>query len=118
MFAGFIGGIVMAIGALTWGRPLLEKVGLHIVSLDINSAVGAQLAQGITAHIAASLGYPTSMNQAMIGGIAGAGLARGIKAINMKVMKEIVISWFLTPVIGGIVAFCLYSLLSPLLGAK
>jgi phosphate/sulfate permease len=118
MLAGFIGGIVMAIGALTWGRPLLEKVGLHIVSLDINSAVGAQLAQGITAHIAASLGYPTSMNQAMIGGIAGAGLARGIKAINMKVMKEIVISWFLTPVIGGIVAFCLYSLLSPLLGVK
>jgi phosphate/sulfate permease len=118
MLAGFIGGIVMAIGALTWGRPLLEKVGLSIVSLDLNSAVGAQLAQGITAHIAASLGYPTSMNQAMIGGIAGAGLARGIKAIDMKVMKEIVISWFLTPVIGGIVAFCLYSLLSLLLGAK
>jgi PiT family inorganic phosphate transporter len=118
MLAGFIGGVVMAIGALTWGRPLLEKVGLHIVSLDINSAVGAQLAQGITAHIAASLGYPTSMNQAMIGGIAGAGLCRGIKAINMKTMKEIVVSWFLTPVIGAIVAFVLYSLLSPLLGVK
>jgi phosphate/sulfate permease len=118
MLAGFIGGIVMAIGALTWGRPLLEKVGFHIVSLDINSAVGAQLAQGITAHIAASLGYPTSMNQAMIGGIAGAGLCRGIKAINMKTMKEIVVSWFLTPVIGAIVAFVLYSLLSPLLGVK
>jgi phosphate/sulfate permease len=118
MMAGFTGGIVMAIGALTWGRPLLEKVGLHIVSLDLNSAVGAQLAQGITAHITASLGYPTSMNQAMIGGIAGAGMARGIKAIDIKAIKEIVISWFLTPVIGGIVAFCLYSLLSLLLGAK
>lgn len=41
MLAGFIGGIVMAIGALTWGRPLLEKVGLQIISLDLNSAVGA-----------------------------------------------------------------------------
>ncbi len=118
MLAGFIGGIVMAIGALTWGRPLLEKVGLHIVSLDINSAVGAQLAQGITAHIAASLGYPTSMNQAMIGGIAGAGLSRGINAINMKTIKEIVVSWFLTPLIGAVVAFVLYSVLSPLLGVK
>jgi phosphate/sulfate permease len=118
MLAGFIGGIVMAIGALTWGRPLLEKVGLHIVSLDLNSAVGAQLAQGITAHIAAALGYPTSMNQAMIGGIAGAGLARGVKAIDLKAIKEIVISWFLTPVVGGIVAFCLYSLLSWLLQVK
>lgn len=118
MLAGFIGGIVMAIGALTWGRPLLEKVGLHIVSLDINSAVGAQLAQGITAHIAASLGYPTSMNQAMIGGIAGAGLSRGIKAINVKTIKEIVVSWFLTPLIGAVVAFILYSVLSPVLRVK
>lgn len=118
MLAGFIGGIVMAIGALTWGRPLLEKVGLHIVSLDINSAVGAQLAQGITAHIAASLGYPTSMNQAMIGGIAGAGLSRGINAINIKTIKEIAISWFLTPLIGAVVAFVLYSVLSHLLGVK
>jgi inorganic phosphate transporter, PiT family len=118
MFAGFIGGIFMAIGALTWGRPLLEKVGLHIVSLDLNSAVGAQLAQGITAHIAASLGYPTSMNQAMIGGIAGAGLARGIKTIDMKAIKEIVVSWFLTPVVGGVVAYILCFALSALLGAK
>ncbi len=116
MLAGFIGGIVMAIGALTWGRPLLEKVGLHIVRLDLNSAVGAQLAQGLTAHIAASMGYPTSMNQAMIGGIAGAGLARGIQAIDRKALKEIVISWFFTPVVGGVVSYALYFLLSRLLG--
>ena len=118
MMAGFIGGIVMAIGALTWGRPLLEKVGLHIVSLDLNSAVGSQLAQGITAHIAASLGYPTSMNQAMIGGIAGAGLARGINTINMKVLKEIVVSWFFTPIVGGIVSYVLYFIFSRLLGVN
>lgn len=117
MLAGFIGGIVMALGALTWGRPLLEKVGLHIVSLDLNSAVGAQLAQGITAHIAASLGYPTSMNQAMIGGIAGAGLARGIKTIDLKAIKEIVISWFLTPLVGGLVSFLLCWVFSRILGA-
>jgi len=118
MLAGFTGGIVMAIGALTWGRPLLEKVGLHIVSLDLNSAIGAQLAQGITAHIAAGLGYPTSMNQAMIGGIAGAGLARGIKTIDLKAIKEIVVSWFLTPLVGAVVSFLLYTIFSKMLGVR
>lgn len=116
MTAGFIGGIVMAIGALTWGRPLLEKVGLHIVTLDLNSAVGAQLAQGITAHIAASLGYPTSMNQAMIGGIAGAGLAHGIQTVDLRAIREIVVCWFLTPLVGGFLSFVLYFTLSWLLG--
>jgi phosphate/sulfate permease len=112
MKAGFIGGIVMAVGALTWGRPILEKVGKGIVQLDLNMGVGAKVAQSLTAHTAAFLGYPTSMNQALIGGVAGAGGARGLKTIDLKAMKEIVISWFLTPVIAGIVSFVLYTTFS------
>ncbi len=112
MKAGFVGGIVMAVGALTWGRPILEKVGKGIVQLDLSMGVGAKLGQSVTAHTAAFLGYPTSMNQALIGGMAGAGTARGIKTIDLRAMKEIVVSWFLTPVVAGVVSFCLYLLLS------
>ena len=118
MKAGFVGGIVMAIGALTWGRPILEKVGKGIVQLDLNMGVGAKVAQSITAHTAAFLGYPTSMNQALIGGVAGAGGARGIKTLDLKAMKEIVFSWFFTPLVAGIVSFILYFLLSHILGVK
>lgn len=106
--AGFVGGIVMAVGALTWGRPILEKVGKGIVQLDLSMGVGAKLAQSVTAHTAAFLGYPTSMNQALIGGMAGAGTARGVKTIDISAMKEIVLSWFLTPLLAGFVSFCLY----------
>ena len=112
MKAGFIGGIAMAIGALTWGRPILEKVGKGIVQLDLSMGVGAKLAQSLTAHTSAALGYPTSMNQALIGGVGGAGGARGLKTVDLAAMKEIVISWFLTPVVAGIVSFILYSVLS------
>lgn len=112
MKAGFVGGIVMAIGALTWGRPILEKVGKGIVQLDLNMGVGAKMAQSITAHTAAALGYPTSMNQALIGGVGGAGAARGLKTVDLAAMKEIVISWFLTPVVAGIVSFILYKVFS------
>jgi phosphate/sulfate permease len=112
MKAGFIGGIAMAIGALTWGRPILEKVGKGIVQLDLSMGVGAKAAQSITAHTAAALGFPTSMNQALIGGVGGAGGARGLKTVDLAAMKEIVISWFLTPVVAGIVSFVLYSVLA------
>ncbi len=118
LFAGFIGGVVVAIGALTWGRPLLEKVGLHIVQLEINSAIGAQLGQATTAYIAALLGYPTSMNQAIVGAIGGAGLARGVKYIQIKVVKEIVINWFVSLIVSGFTAYFLYKLFAWLLGAK
>jgi phosphate/sulfate permease len=116
--AGFIGGIVIAIGALTWGRPILEKVGKGIVHLDLSMGVGAKIGQSLTAHTAAFLGYPTSMNQALIGGVAGAGGARGLKTIDIKAMKEIVISWFLTPIVAGIVSFVLYFFSSRIFGVK
>lgn len=116
MKAGFIGGMVMAVGALTWGKPILEKVGKGIVQLDLNMGVGAKLGQSITAHTAAFIGYPTSMNQALIGGVAGAGGARGLKTLNRKALAEIVFSWFFTPVVAGVVSFILYTGLSAALG--
>jgi len=112
MKAGFIGGVVMALAALTWGRPILEKVGKGIAQLDLNMAAGAKAAQSLTAHIAAILGYPTSMNQALIGGVAGASAARGRQTLNSKALKEIVLSWFFILMLAGIVAFVLYSVLS------
>lgn len=117
MKAGFIGGMVMAVGALTWGRPILEKVK-SMADYDLNMGVGAKLAQSITAHTAAFLGFPTSMNQALLGGVAGAAGARGIKTLDVKAMKEIVVSWFFTPVLAGIVSFMLYALLSHILGVR
>jgi phosphate/sulfate permease len=116
--AGFVGGIVMAIGALTWGRPILEKVAKGVVQVDLPMGVGAKLAQSVTAHLASFLGYPTSMNQALLGGMAGAGVVRGVKTMNARAMKEIVLSWVLTPVVGAVVSFGLYLLLSHLLQIK
>ncbi len=114
--AGFIGGIAIAVGALTWGRGILEKVAKGIATLDLNMGVGAKLAQSITAHTAAIAGYPTSMNQALIGGVAGAGGARGLKTLNGKALVEIVFSWFFTPLLAGVVSFLLYVSLSRALG--
>lgn len=115
MQAGLLGGIVMAIGALTWGRPILDKVGKGLVDLDPNMGLGAKLAQSITAHTAAWIGYPTSMNQALLGGMAGAAGARGRAPMSWKAVREIAFSWVFTPILAGIVSFILYAVLSRLL---
>jgi phosphate/sulfate permease len=112
MKAGFIGGIVMAIGAPTWGRPILEKAGKGIVTLGLSMGVGVKMAQSITAHTAVFLGCPTSMNQVLIGGVAEAGGARGLKTLDLKAPREIVISWFFTPILAEVISFLLYTPLS------
>ncbi|MDL2316450.1 inorganic phosphate transporter family protein [Desulfovibrio sp. OttesenSCG-928-A18] len=116
MKAGFLGGIVMGIGAMTWGKPILEKVGKGILDLDVTTGLSAKMAQSLTAHTSAMLGYPTSMNQALIGGVAGAGGARGLQTLNRKALLEIVFSWFFTPALAGFISFVLYRVLSAVLG--
>ncbi|NSW86702.1 MAG: hypothetical protein HPY84_10320 [Syntrophobacteraceae bacterium] len=66
----------MAIDALTWGKPILEKVERE--SSAWTSTGGAKMAQSVTADRTAFLRCPTPINQALIGGVAGAGAARGL----------------------------------------
>lgn len=110
--AGLVGGLAMALGAVTWGRPLLQKVGKELVQLDLRMGVGAKTAQSITAHTAAYLGYPTSMNQALLGGVAGSASSRHTKALDGAGVRNIVFSWFFTPVLAGICSYLLYQLLT------
>ncbi len=86
LVAGLIGGIGLAVGVLTWGRPLLERVAFDIVKLDMPMATAAQLVQAIVVLTAVFFGYFTSMNQALVGAMAGAGLARGRETIDRQVI--------------------------------
>lgn len=69
--AGVIGGIGLSVGVLTWGRPLLERVAFDVVQVDMAMATAAQLVQAAVVLTAVFLGYFTSMNQALIGAMAG-----------------------------------------------
>jgi len=75
--AGAVGGAAIAVGVLTWGKPLLRRVAFEIVEVDPAMATAAQLVQAAVVLAAVAFGFFTSMNQALVGAMAGAGLARG-----------------------------------------
>ncbi len=107
LLAGLIGGIGLAVGVLTWGRPLLERVAFDIVRLDMPMATAAQLVQAIVVLTAVLFGYFTSMNQALIGAMAGAGLARGRETIDRGVILGILRGWIIGPAAGVVLGFAL-----------
>src|SRR5262249_17433786 len=72
-----LASVGLAVGVLTWRRPLLERVAFRIVRLDGRLAVISQLAQSAVILGSVSFGYFTSMNQALVGAMLGAGTARG-----------------------------------------
>jgi PiT family inorganic phosphate transporter len=103
--AGLIGGIGLAVGVLTWGRPLLERVAFDVVKMDMAMATAAQLVQALVVLTAVFFGYFTSMNQALIGAMAGTGLARGRETIDAKVILGILRGWIIGPAAGAALGF-------------
>ncbi len=105
--AGLVGGAGLALGVLTWGRPLLTKVAFDIVTVDRPMATAAQLVQGGVVLVAVSFGYFTSMNQALVGAMAGAGLARGRHTVHRKSITGILRGWLIGPAAGFTLGFLL-----------
>lgn len=108
--AGLIGGIGLFIGVLTWGKPLLKKVAFDIVHVDLSMASAAQLVQAGVVFLAVGFGFFTSMNQALVGAMMGAGIARGTGTIRWKAISNIVKGWIIAPISGIVIAFLLAKL--------
>jgi PiT family inorganic phosphate transporter len=107
VLAGFAGGAAMAIGALTWGRRILERVAFQIVDLDRATATAAQGVQAVVVIIAVTQGFFTSVNQALIGAMSGAAVANR-RAIDRRNLWSIVRGWLISPVSGFALCFAAY----------
>jgi inorganic phosphate transporter, PiT family len=95
--AGAVGGAGIAVGVLTWGKPLLHRVAFEIVAVDRAMATAAQLVQAAVVLAAVAFGFFTSMNQALVGAMAGAGLARGRETVHLATIVSILQGWVLGP---------------------
>lgn len=100
LVAGLVGGAGLAAGVLIWGRPLLERVAFEIVTVDRAMATAAQLAQAAVVLAAVAFGLFTSMNQALVGAMAGAGAARGRHTVHMHTLTGILRGWIVGPAAG------------------
>jgi PiT family inorganic phosphate transporter len=95
--AGLLCGVGLAAGVLITGRPLLDRVAFDIVDLDRVTATAAQFVQALVILVAVSFGYFTSMNQALVGAMAGAGVARSRQAVHVHTLAGIVRGWLTGP---------------------
>src|SRR5262249_58626623 len=95
--AGAVGGAAIAVGVLTWGKPLLRRVAFEIVDVDRAMATAAQLVQAGVVLAAVAFGFFTSMNQALVGAMAGAGFARGRETVHLSALLSILQGWVLGP---------------------
>ncbi|UCF13348.1 MAG: inorganic phosphate transporter [Thermoplasmatales archaeon] len=97
-----LGGIGIAFGCMTWGRRVMKTVGGRITSLTNTRGFSVDFGAATTVLIASKLGMPISTSHTVVGAVIGVGLARGLEAIDLNIIKKIIVSWLLTlPIAAG-----------------
>ena len=100
-----LGGLAIDIGIVPGGYNDIETIGSEITNLIPIMAFCAQLASAINVHIYTIFGIPVSTSHSIVGAIFGVGLVRGVRVLNLRIMREIIICWLATPFISGIISF-------------
>jgi len=112
-----VGGFGIVVGLATWGYRVMETVGKKITELTPSRGFAAELAAATTIVLASRLGIPVSTTHILVGSVFGVGLARGIGALDMRVIGSILISWVATVPIAAILSIFFFYFFKGLLGS-
>ena len=91
-----LGGAGIVAGLVMYGHKVIATVGQNITELTPSRGFAATLAAATTVVVASGTGLPISTTHTLVGAVLGVGLARGLAALNLKVIGTIFISWIVT----------------------
>ena len=106
-----LGGVGIVIGLATFGYRVMRTIGTRITELTPTRGFCATMAAAATVVLASRTGMPVSTTHIAVGAVMGVGLARGIGALDLRVIGGIVVSWIVTlPIAGALAAFFYFTL--------
>ncbi len=106
-----MGGIGIVVGLATMGYRVMQTIGTRITQLTPSRGFCATLAAAATVVLASRTGLPVSTTHIAVGAVIGVGMARGVGAIDLRVIGGIIVSWVITLPAGGILAALFFFML-------
>ncbi len=106
-----LGGIGIVVGLGTWGYRVIDTIGKKITSITPSRGFSAEFATATTVLICSKLGLPVSTSHTLVGSVIGVGMAKGMAALNLRVIRNIVNSWIITVPATAVVTIVVFLLL-------
>ncbi len=99
-----LGGCGIILGLATLGYRVIQTIGTKITELVPTRGFSAELAAAATVVLASRTGIPVSTTHIAVGAVVGVGLARGIGALDLRVIGGIFMSWAITLPVGALLS--------------
>ncbi len=99
-----VGGVGIVAGLATMGYRVMKTIGTRITQLTPSRGFCATLAAAATVVLASRTGLPVSTTHIAVGAVIGVGLARGVGAIDLRVVGGIIVSWLVTLPVGAVLS--------------
>ena len=106
-----LGGVGIVLGLMMYGHRVIATVGRKITELTPSRGFSAELAAATTVVLASGTGIPISTTHTLVGAVLGVGMARGIAALDLRVVRTIFMSWVITLPAGGIMTILFFYML-------
>ncbi|WP_028116035.1 inorganic phosphate transporter [Ferrimonas senticii] len=110
-----LGAVGIVVGLALLGKRVIATIGNKITHLTPSRGFAAELAAASTVVIASGTGLPISTTQTLVGAVLGVGMARGIAALNIDVVRNIVVSWVVTLPAGAALSIVFFEIMVHLL---
>ncbi len=115
LFLLFFGGIGIACGIAMAGYRVMTTMGTKITTLTNTRGFAVDFAAATTVLMASKMGLPVSTTHAAVGGVMGVGFARGLEAVNFRIIFQIMIYWILTVPAAALTSMLLFKIIESLL---
>ncbi|WP_237057214.1 inorganic phosphate transporter [Microbulbifer sediminum] len=103
-----LGGAGIVVGLATYGFKVMATIGRKITELTPSRGFAAELGAAATVVLASGTGLPISTTHTLVGAVLGVGLARGIGALNLRMITTIAASWVVTLPAGAGIAILFF----------
>jgi PiT family inorganic phosphate transporter len=111
IFLLLFGGVGIACGIWMAGSRVMTTMGTKITTLTNTRGFSVEFAAATTVLVASKMGLPVSTTHAAVGGVMGVGLARGIEAVNFRIVLQIMLYWILTVPAAAVTSMILFLIL-------
>jgi len=99
-----------------WGHRVIETMGEKITTLTNTRGFSVDFGTATCVLLASKLGMPVSTTHAAVGAVIGVGLARGMAAVDFRVVFKICLYWIITLPVSVLSSMVIFKILEAVYG--